>query len=379
MCEPADLSDKFHNIREERKVTETARLQMVKQITEAHASLQDQLKANSLQLMQGRIAKQMEQKLHELQTITPDETELKLRCDTKYIETAILHLGDIVEEQSVVPKYDTFQLPKHVVGKRGIRPGRLASPYGVAIHEENNQIFVADSENDRVGIFSDVGEYLGQMCASQLIYPYGIAIHADNMYISSSVNHTVSRYSLTDMSLVKKVGGIGPTNGQFNEPRQITTDPTGRVFITDKCNFRICIYDRDLRHFNNIRHQSISDPYDVKVSGDHLYVLCPFDNPYIHVFTLDGEKLHSLITPGPGMRLLKPLFFCMDKLNNFVLSDRDSDLIRVFSLKGNLLHTIGGEGQGQGMLKRPQGVALTPNGKLVCVSHNNDHCLRIFY
>ena len=42
------LIDKFHNIREERKVTETARLQMVKQITEAHASLQDQLKANPL-------------------------------------------------------------------------------------------------------------------------------------------------------------------------------------------------------------------------------------------------------------------------------------------------------------------------------------------
>ena len=57
----------------------------------------------------------------------------------------------------------------------------------------------------------------------------------------------------------------------------------------------------------------------------------------IYMYLSDGEN--SLITPGPGMRLLKPLFFCMDKLNNFVLIDRDSDLIRVFSPKGNLLHT----------------------------------------
>ena len=355
-----------------------ARLQMVTQIVEAKASLQGHLKANPLQFMQGRIIKQMEQKLHDL-TMTHNETVLNLQCDTKYIETSILHLGKIVQEQAIVPKYNTLQLPKHVSGKRGIRSGRLASPRGLAIHKASNQIFVADSENDRVEIFSETGKYLDQICVKQLIYPFGIAIHADNVYISSSVNHSVSKYSLTHMRIVKKVGGIGPTNGQFNEPRQLTTDPIGRVFITDKCNFRICIYDKDLKHLNNILHWSISNPYDVKVSGDHIYVLCPLDNPCIHVLTLDGEKLRCLVTQGLGMGVLQPQFFCIDTLNNFVISDRDTNSIRIFSPKGNLLHTIGGEGNGQSMLVRPQGVAITPNGKLVCVSQNKDHCLRIFY
>ena len=68
------------------------------------------------------------------------------------------------------------------------------------------------------------------------------------------------------------------------------------------------------------------------------------------------------------MDVLGPYFFCLDPLNNFVLSDYESHSIRVFSPEGNLLHTIRREGHQQGMFYRPVGVAVTPNGRLVCVS-----------
>ena len=164
---------------------------------------------------------------------------------------------------------------------------------------------------------------------------------------------------------------------EFDYPHQLTTDPIGRVFIADYGNNRICIHDPDLNHFRNITHESMSGPWDVKVSRDCLYVLSS-TNPCMLVLTLEGDKLHSLITRGEGMDMLRPLFFCFDSLNNFVISDFQSHSIRVFSPEGKLLHTIGREGHQPGMFYYPSGVVVTPNRRLVCVSMNENSGLQIF-
>ena len=306
-------------------------------------------------------------------TITPQPLS-----DTRELETNISRLGEIEQVPVYVPRYATCHTSIVATGKQGDAPGELLRPYGVAIHIETHQIFVVNYFNNRVEIFSETGEFSHQLGVGQLFYPYGIAIHADSVYVSCWSGHTVSKLSLTEMCRVRKIGGEG-SNGQFNFPSQLTTDPFGRVLITDPFNNRICIHDPDLNHIRNITLQSMLQPSDVKVSCDRLYVLCPDDNPCLHILTLEGDKLHSLIPCGEGMDVLQPWFFCLDPLNNFVLSDRDSNSIRVFSPEGNLLHTIGREGYQRGMLYHPQGVAVTPNGRLVCVSNNKNYGLQIFY
>ena len=267
-----------------------------------------------------------------------------------------------------VPHYATCHTHVVATAKYGVAPGELYNPCGVAIHGETHQIFVANRVNDRVEIFSETGEFLYQLGVGQLSQPYGIVIHGDSLYVSCHGDHTVSKFSLSELCLVRRIGGKGSNNGEFKYPSQLTTDPIGCVFIADYFNDRICIHDPDLNHLPNITHQSMSRPSDVKVSRDRLYVLCPRNNPCLLVLTLEGDKLHSLITCGEGMDVLNPLFFCLDPFNNFVLSDCESHSIRVFSPEGNLLHTIGRDGHQQGMFFFPKGVAVTPNGRLVFVS-----------
>ena len=181
------------------------------------------------------------------------------------------------------------------------------------------------------------------------------------------------------MCQVRMIGGKGSNNGQFSYPQQLTTDLIGCVFIADYYNDRICIHDPGLNHLRDVTHPSMSQPSDVKVSRDCLYVMCPYNNPCMLVLTLKGDMLHSLITCGGGMDMLRPYFFCLDPLNNFVVSDQVSNSIRVFSPEGNLLHTIGREGHQPGMFSNPTGVAITPNGKLFCLSWNQNYALQIFY
>ena len=293
--------------------------------------------------------------------------------------TASQIVGEIVELPVNVPSYTTCHTPVIATGKEGSAPGKLFLPQGVAIHEETHQIFVANYGCDRVEIFSETGELICELGVGQLSVPHGIAIHGDSLYVSCTGDHTVSQFSLIEMCRVRWIGGKGSNNGQFNYPRQLTTDLIGRAFIADCYNNRICIHDPDLSHLRNITHQSLSPPYDVKVSRDCLYVLCPLNNPCMIVLTLEGDMLHSFITRREGMDVSRPHFFCLDHLNNFVLSDSVSHSIRVFSPEGNLLHTIGREGHQPRMFSNPTGVAVTPNGRLICMSQNRNYGLQIFF
>ena len=62
--------------------------------------------------------------------------------------------------------------------------------------------------------------------------------------MSAAIGNTLLQNFLTEMCRVKSVGGEGANNGLFNSPRQLTTDPIGRVVIADFWNDRICTYTR---------------------------------------------------------------------------------------------------------------------------------------
>ena len=166
--------------------------------------------------------------------------------------------------------------------------------------------------NDRVEIFSETGEFLSQLGVGQLFKPYGVATHGDSLYVSCVSDDTVSKFSLSEMCRVRRIGGEGSNNGQFYSLTQLTTDLIGRVFIADTDNDRICLHDPNLNHLRNIKHECISAPFDIKVSRDHLYVLCAEDNPCMLVLTLEGDKIHSFITRGKGMDVLDPWFSCLE-------------------------------------------------------------------
>ena len=193
-------------------------------------------------------------------------TQSELDCQ---IETNISRLGEIIEVPVHVSRYATCHTSVVAAGKQGRSPGELYRAFEVAIHENTHDIFVlVKSYNDRVEIFSEAGEFLSQLGVGQLYNPWGIAIHGDSVYVSCWGDHTVSKFSLTEMCRVRRIGGEGSSNGEFDYPCQLTTDPIGRVFIVDSGNDRICIYDPYLNHLRNIRHQSMSRPEYVKLSRD---------------------------------------------------------------------------------------------------------------
>ena len=93
------------------------------------------------------------------QVVDPVESRFKRKCDTRELERSS-HLSKIVEVPVNMPRYTTSRTSVVTTGKKGSAPGELIYPFGVAIHEETHQIFVANGLDDRVEIFSETGEFI---------------------------------------------------------------------------------------------------------------------------------------------------------------------------------------------------------------------------
>ena len=115
---------------------------------------QYEIKHNKLHSMQGRMVRDLEAKMAELQMATPPPQELKFLCDMQDLEEHT----DYVEFQ----EFDSV----------ASAPGELNGPRGVSIEAESRHIYVAEWGNCRIQIFSETGEYLNQFRHEHLNYPY---------------------------------------------------------------------------------------------------------------------------------------------------------------------------------------------------------------
>ena len=105
----------------------------------------------------------------QLQTNAPPPQEVMFLCDTRNLEEHIARLGEIVRlviplipPIPEIPNYAAFQQPIVGVGKHGSAPGELNCPQGVSIELESGHIYVVDSNNSRIQIFSQTGDYLNK-------------------------------------------------------------------------------------------------------------------------------------------------------------------------------------------------------------------------
>ena len=285
--------------------------------------------------------------------------------------------SDVNTESPQIPNYGAFQQVISVV-ESGPSRGELKWPRGVTLHEDTGHIYVADMFNQRIQLFSNVGDYLGEFGNEHLQRPCGVLMHKDSIYVTDKKVHAVFQFTLPDFKMIKRVGEGGSGNEEFNSPQQLAISPEELLYIPDCGNNRVQVLDSTLAFQIPLRHHSVTQPVDVKFSKNQILVLSCWDKLCIHVFALSGEKLRSMITRGDRMQVKRPYFFCLDAGYNIVISDSSADAIKVFSLEGDLLHTVGEQGHQPGMLSSPSGIAILNQTKLVCASENCNYGLQIF-
>ena len=272
-----------------------------------------------------------------------------------------------------------FNMYQHLtIGDIGFRT--FEGCRGIAVDPRTNYIFVAVQRPPHISVFTEAGVFLKKISNPHLRSPWGIAIYKDNIYMTDTWKHSIFhfRFLKENVQYLHRSAGKGSGVGLFKQPRKLAVSLEGDIFVADRFNHRIQILNARLQYQRHISHSSMKQPRDVNLTSKEVFVLC-VDSPYIHVFTLAGEKSRSFATCGNiGMQLSNPLFFCFDADENLAITDALAHYVGIFSQKGTLLYTIGENFRESGLFHSPQGIALTSNQKLVVLSRNCETPLIVF-
>src|SRR5690606_20002128 len=126
-------------------------------------------------------------------------------------------------------------------GGSGQGDGQFSAPQGIAV--AGNSVYVADTGNHRVQVFSRAGEHLATWGeqgdgSGQFSSPTDIEIVGDLVYVVDRGNDRVQVLDL-DGNVVAGFGGSGAGDGQFQAPASIAIDHEGNLQVVDSLGARV--------------------------------------------------------------------------------------------------------------------------------------------
>ncbi len=149
------------------------------------------------------------------------------------------------------------------------------------------------------------------------------------IFVADSYSNEIFKFD-TLGNLIRFIGGYGWEESQFDEPADIFAN-TLNVYVADKNNNRIQIFDKDLNFLSDFRNQ----PNDENNLG-FAYPTCCAVSTQGDLFVLDSDN----------SRILK------------------------FDLNGNFLQEIGGLDAGDFSVTAPQKFAVSNDGKIFVLDEN---------
>ena len=132
-------------------------------------------------------------------------------------------------------------------GISGGNSGEISGPTGLAFNKENN-LYVVDSNNNRIQLFSDTGEFIKTWgnegdSYGEFSNPWGIYIdYEGNIYVADWGNNRVQKFNSEGSYLFTYGEGDDPA-GKLNHPAHVAVDSDGDVYITDWGNQRVQIFE----------------------------------------------------------------------------------------------------------------------------------------
>lgn len=128
-------------------------------------------------------------------------------------------------------------------GTPGLAPGEFNRAEGVCA-DASDRIYVADSCNHRIQIFSTDGQFLraygkaGEQ-AGDMSYPYDVAVDdRGRQYICEFGNSRLQIFDATGQS-IEIIGKAGSEAGQFANPWSLSLDSKGNLYVADSMNHRV--------------------------------------------------------------------------------------------------------------------------------------------
>ena len=217
-------------------------------------------------------------------------------------------------------------------GTTGNGDAQFNQPLGLGI-DKNNNIFVADTNNDRILKFTDNGQPVGNPQTvigrtgsgnGEFLSPNGIAFDSsNNLFVVDTNNYRVQKFALDSGGVYQyntQFGSYGTTDPHFQLPTRLGIDSAGNVFVADQFNSNVKEFDKT------------------------------------------GAFVRSFTYNDPNSNPFSPSGIAVDSAGNVFATDLLNNRVLKFSNTGVYLTQFGTAGAGNGQFNGADGIAVDSAG-----------------
>ena len=269
---------------------------------------------------------------------------------------------------------------KYSFGATGTGNGQLKRPRGVAVDGGGN-VWVVDSENNRVQKFSSQGEYLLKFGSSgsgngQFSTPVDIAIApGGDLWVTDSGNDRVQKFNAKG-EYSSQVGSSGTSPGKFVEPSHVAVDSAGNIWVSDRAYNRVQEFSGagsfiravGAAEYGGNGQTSFSSPRGIAIDGnDHVWVADRGNHRLVEL-SPTGQYLGSIGEQGNGDGQLDLAESLDVKASGDLLAtDVGADRVQQLAPTGTSMGEFGEPG-----LLDPEGIAVAPDGVVYVANSANN-------
>ena len=220
--------------------------------------------------------------------------------------------------------------PEFNFGTSGREQGQFDWPVSIAVSETTGNIAIADSDNQRIQLFSSVGEYLSEFGQSDVV--------------------------------------------TLNQPSSVAFASSGDIIVLD--SGKIFQFDETGQSINTTTNECLKNPCSISIGHDDCLFVCDKGDKAIKVLSSDCKKL-LISFSAPDCHTSPEFAICHQ--NKIFVSYFEENCVKVFDTEGQFLFDIGRDRSGvdNGQLIGPLGLAIDNYDQLVvCNFHNRK--LRLF-
>lgn len=244
----------------------------------------------------------------------------------------------------------------------------------VMSEEELHRITVMDIKNPKQSYaFGSYGDKIGE-----LKMPQGAHVDQDgNVWVSDTLNDRLQVFSIEGEPL-KVIGERGSGPLQFNQPGEMVIDRSGNVYVLDPGNGRIQVLNKKGEFVRQIGKQGqeageLTYPIGLTLSPnqDRLYVVELY-KPRIQEFSTDGKFVKSWGHYGlDDGGIIVACHSATDRMGNVYITDDAASKVTKFNKDGVFVKSWGHLGSGEGEFYHPQGIAVDDTDRIWILDYGN--------
>lgn len=263
---------------------------------------------------------------------------------------------------------------KHIVAITGNKDiGHFGILGSVFFDERKNRLYVVDSTNNRILSFNSDFKFLAEFSGGgALSFPSSLVKDKHGRFFVAEP--TQGQVILVDIAQnsIQPMDFSAVPEGNSVHPGNMAVDSEDRLYIVDKANQRILVFDPSLKFERQIFVKYGQGLRDVKVDSEGFVYTLSTIKGIICVFDSHGKFLYKFGKRGSGSGQFRfPVSLAVSRQGLVYVLDQHMGKVLVFNKKGEFLFDFSQFGWREGRLYFPSYLYINSSGQIFIVDRGN--------